>query len=235
MPYLDNNALEKVSVRVLRAYWKLPTAKETPWYVDPDLLLSELLGLSIQFRHLSNDGLTLGMTSYAPVDIALPDCAPGEVVCLDGKTVLIEKDLDKPDSVVGRRNFTVMHEGCHHILNMLYPGAYSEGEKDRRIIKYRLSKPRTSIGSEEWQSDTLTSCLLMPADLLRRNMRLVGLPEHLDYLNPVWRKQSYEQFVSLSELMGVSKQALSYRMKKLKLLGEDQRDNPNGLLDVWRY
>ena len=235
MPYLDNNALETVSVRVLRAYWKLPTAKETPWYVDPDLLLSELLGLSIQFRHLSNDGLTLGMTSYAPVDIALPDCALGEVVCLDGKTVLIEKDLDKPDSVVGRRNFTVMHEGCHHILNMLYPGAYSEGEKDRRIIKYRLSKPRTSVGSEEWQADALTSCLLMPADLLRRNMRLVGLPEHLDYLNPVWRKQSYEQFVSLSELMGVSKQALSYRMKKLKLLGEDQRDNPNGLLDVWRY
>ena len=235
MPYLDNNALETVSVRVLRAYWKLPMAKETPWYVDPDLLLSELLGLSIQFRHLSNDGLTLGMTSYAPVDIALPDCALGEVVCLDGKTVLIEKDLDKPDSVVGRRNFTVMHEGCHHILNMLYPGAYSEGEKDRRIIKYRLSKPRTSVGSEEWQADALTSCLLMPADLLRRNMRLVGLPEHLDYLNPVWRKQSYEQFVSLSELMGVSKQALSYRMKKLRLLGEDQRENPNGLLDVWRY
>ena len=235
MPYLDNNALEKVSVRVLRAYWKLPTAKETPWYVDPDLLLSELLGLSIQFRHLSNDGLTLGMTSYAPVDIALPDCAPGEVVCLDGKTVLIEKDLEQPDSVVGRRNFTVMHEGCHHILNMLYPGACSGGEKDRRIIKYRLSKPRSSTGSEEWQADALTSCLLMPADLLRRNMRLVGLPEHLDYLNPVWRKQSYEQFVSLSELMGVSKQALSYRMKKLRLLGEDQRENPNGILDVWRY
>ena len=235
MPYLDNNALEKVSVRVLRAYWKLPTAKETPWYVDPDLLLSELLGLSIQFRHLSNDGLTLGMTSYAPVDIALPDCAPGEVACLDGKTVLIEKDLEQPDSMVGRRNFTVMHEGCHHILNILYPGTYSGGEKDRRIIKYRLSKPRTSIGCEEWQSDALTSCLLMPADLLRKNMRLVGLPEHLDYLNPVWRKQSYEQFVSLSDLMGVSKQALSYRMKKLKLLGEDQRDNPNGLLDVWRY
>ena len=235
MPYLDNNAMEKIAARVLRAYWKLPMAKETPWYIDPDLLLSELLGLSIQFRHLSNDGLTLGMTSYAPVDIALPDCAPGEVVCLDGKTVLIEKDLEQPDSVVGRRNFTVMHEGCHHILNMLYPGAYCGGEKDRRIIKYRLSKPRSSTGSEEWQADALTSCLLMPADLLRSNMRLVGLPEHLDYLNPVWRKQSYEQFVSLSELMGVSKQALSYRMKKLKLLGEDQRENPNGLLDVWRY
>ena len=235
MPYLDNNATEKIATRVLRAYWKLPMAKETPWYVDPDLLLSELLGLSIQFRHLSNDGLTLGMTSYAPVDIALPDCAPGEVVCLDGKTVLIEKDLEQPDSVVGRRNFTVMHEGCHHILNMLYPGACSGGEKDRRIIKYRVSKPRPSIGSEEWQADALTSCVLMPTDLLRSNMRLVGLPEHLDYLNPVWRKQSYEQFVSLSELMGVSKQALSYRMKKLRLLGEDQRENPNGILDVWRY
>ena len=235
MPYLDNDAMEKIAARVLHAYWKLPLAQETPWYVDPDLLLSELLGLSIQFRHLSNDSLTLGLTSYSPIGLELPDCEPGEVLYLDGKTVLIEKDLEKPDSVVGRRNFTVMHEGCHHILNMLYPGAYSGGEKDRRLIKYRLGKPRLSIGSEEWQADALTSCLLMPADLLRRNMRLVGLPEYLDFLNPVWRKQSYEQFVSLSELMGVSKQALSYRMKKLKLLGEDQRDNPNRLIDVWRY
>ena len=235
MPYLNNDAMEKIAARVLRAYWKLPMAKETPWYIDPDLLLSELLGLSIQFRHLSDDGLTLGMTSYGSIDVVLPDCAPGEVVCLDGKTVLIEEKLDKPDSVVGRRNFTDMHEGCHHILNMLYPGAFSRGEKDRRIIRYRLGKPRAVQGREEWQADALTSCLLMPTDLLRRNMRLVGLPEHLDYLNPVWRKQSYEQFVSLSELMGVSKQALSYRMKKLRLLGEDQRDNPNRLVDVWRY
>ena len=64
-------------------------------------------------------------------------------------------------------------------------------------------------------------------------MRLVGVPEHLDYLNPVWRKQSYEQFVSLSDLMGVSKQALAYRLELLGLLGRNQLYSPNAIMDIW--
>ena len=226
--------LERISRRVLRAYWKMPLAQETPWYVDPDLLLSGLLGLKIQYYHLSDDGMTLGITSFDDIEIELPDYETGDMICLDGKTVLIEKDLQRPDSVVGRRNFTVMHEGSHHILNMLYPGEYNSGEKARKIIKYRVNSARTAYNEEEWQMDTLASLLLMPADLLRQNMMLVGLPNRLDFLNQVWRRSEYEKFTTLSELMGVSKQALSYRMKQLGLLGEDQRAAPYELLDVWR-
>ena len=75
----------------------------------------------------------------------------------------------------------------------------------------------------------------MLEDLIRRNLALAGRSQGFDILNPVWRRQDYCAFAGICKTMGVSKQALSYRMKKLKLLGEDQRDNPNGLLDVWRY
>ena len=71
MPYLDIATMEKIAERVLRAYWKLPSAQETPWYVDPDLLLTDLLDLSIEFRRLSGDGMTLGMTSFEEMEIEL--------------------------------------------------------------------------------------------------------------------------------------------------------------------
>lgn len=234
MPYLDKATMEEIAARVLRAYWKLPSAQETPWYVDPDLLLTDLLGLSIEFRQLSNDGLTLGMTSFEEMEIELPDCVPGEMVQLDGKTVLIDKELVNSCEKAGRRNYTVMHEGSHHILYMLFPREYGGGEKARSVIKYRVTNHKAKRNTEEWQVDKLASLLLMPEKLVKKNMMLVGLPDQLDYLNPVWRRQEYERFTWLSELMGVSKQALSYRMLQLGLLREDQRAHPNTLVEIWR-
>ena len=234
MRKLSRSDLEAISQRVLRAYWRLPEAQETPWYVDPDVLLKSLLGLKIDYRTLSADGLTLGITSFAEVRVELPDCAPGELYHLDGKTVLIEKDLQREDGNFGRRNFTLTHEGSHHILNMLFPGEYSGGSKVRQAVKYRITTHNSPIAWEEWQMDVLSSYLLMPSVLVKSNMRLVGLPDKVDYLNPVWRKKTYDQFVSLSELMGVSKEALSYRMQRLGVLGEDQRRQPNCLVEIWR-
>ena len=234
MRKLSRSDLEAISLRVLRAYWRLPEAQEMPWYVDPDVLLKSLLGLKIDYRTLSEDGLTLGITSFAEVRVELPDCAPGELYCLDGKTVLIEKELQREGSNFGRRNFTLTHEASHHILNMLFPGEYSGGSKVRQAIKYRITAPKSPIAWEEWQMDVLSSYLLMPSTLVKSNMRLVGLPDRIDYLNPVWRKKAYDQFVSLSELMGVSKEALSYRMQRLGVLGEDQRQQPNCLVEIWR-
>ena len=82
--------------------------------------------------------------------------------------------------------------------------------------------------------DTLASALLMPPDLLRSNMAMVGLGSRLDYLNRVWREKEYEKFTELSQVMRVSKEALTYRMQRLGLLGENQVCNPNKLIDIWR-
>ena len=48
MRKLSRSDLETISLRVLRAYWRLDGAKENPWYVDPDMLLTDLLGLKME-------------------------------------------------------------------------------------------------------------------------------------------------------------------------------------------
>ena len=74
---------------------KLPEVVCQPVYrIYPEILAEKLLGLKIDYQHLSIDGTILGMTSYEKVGIELPGCDDsGEVYLLDGKTVLIESDL----------------------------------------------------------------------------------------------------------------------------------------------
>ena len=107
MRYLSRANLESIAARVNRAYWRLPEAKEFPQRVDPIILLTVLLRLKLDARQLSRDGLTLGLTSFSEVDIEVFDQA--ELYPLDGKTVLIEKELMADGACVGRLNFTIAH------------------------------------------------------------------------------------------------------------------------------
>ena len=45
--------------------------------------------------------------------------------------------------------------------------------------------------------------------------------------------EEYEAFCEMCSILGVSKQALSIRMKNLGLLGEDQLSNPFGIMDIF--
>ena len=134
MMRLSRRDLQAISDRVLKAYRRLPEAAADPARIDPDLLLTALLKLTIDYRRLSEDGRTLGFTSFDEVGIEVFD-GPEDMYFLDGKTVLIEDALNADRDRVGRRNFTVMHEGSHHILNMLFPGEYKSGANARRILR----------------------------------------------------------------------------------------------------
>ncbi len=223
--YLTLHEIEAIADRVYRAYSALPEAGNDGMLVrvDPEVLLKSLLGLSIEYRHLSGDGSVLGVTAYDEVGVEI--CDEEELYFFDGKTVLIETDLLAKDQK-GRHNFTVVHEGCHHILNLLFgrhPGA-------GKVLLYRdTSASRTR---EEWQVDRLTSAVLMPRELVERAMYLTGQDGRIDTLNPVWRKPEYDRFCNMCGILGVSKQALSIRMQRLGLLGEVQLRNPNRILTV---
>ena len=52
-------------------------------------------------------------------------------------------------------------------------------------------------------------------------------------LNPVWRRAEYAGFLKVCERMGVSKQALAYRMELLGLLGRNQMYSPDAIIDIW--
>ena len=236
MRYLTRLDLERIGQRVLRAYWRLPEAQENPYCVDPVLLARELLGLTVRYRHLSTDEELMGLTSYGEVEVELPDEDKYGRCLLDGKTVLIEEDLLYAPAGLGRRNFTLSHECAHHILKMVYPQSYCDGMAARRALPCLLHRLHSRDGCrdwEEWQMDVLASELLMPRDLLMKNLALAGCPEGIPVLNPVWRREDYGRFVGLCRMMGASKQALAYRLELLGLLGSNQMDRPNAILDIW--
>ena len=235
MKYLSRRDLEAIAARVVRAYWRIPNAQNEPSRIVPEVLLTEMLGLTIDYRHLSKNRQMLGMTCFSETGVEVFDSPLEDFFFLDGKSVLIEEDLKNPTAVPGRRNFTIMHEGCHHVLYMLFPEDYREGISARRVLVYRDTGNNAAYDYwVEWQTDTLASAILMPPDLLRTNMALCGIPSGVSILNQRWRPREYEKFTLLSEMMGVSKQALSIRLKQFGLIGRDDRSYPNSLLDIFK-
>ena len=235
MMFLSRTDLEKIAERVLRAYRRLPAAQEIPYRVDPALLAKELLKLTVRYRRLSSDGSVLGLTSYGEVELLLPDAETLGSCVLDGHTILLEEELYYDRAGLGRHNFTLAHECAHHILKMLYPSAYCDTVSGRRVLAYRSHGLQARGGVrdwEEWQMDVLASALLMPHDLLLRNLELAGCPQGIPVLNPVWRREDYARFSGLCRMMGVSREALAYRLQMLGLLGQNQMKNPNAMIDI---
>ena len=223
--YLSYAQLDTIAGRVVRAYRKLPDVQvaRAVHSVDPQLLLTKLLGLSVAFRHISWDGETLGMTSYEELEIEIFD-KEEEFFSFDGKTVLIEKNL-LSENQTGRRNFTIMHEGCHHVLRMLYPKDYADGVNSRKVLRYRSTGGTWS--REEWQVDRLTSSILMPQELVNQAMIRVGQRGKIKLLSPA--NEAYGRFCRMCELLGVSKQALCIRMMGLGLIEEAELYRPYGV------
>lgn len=126
MKHLSRIDIEVIAEKIIKAYRELPEVKNKKIYrIEPELLLTKLLGLKIEYQHLSLDGSILGMTSFQEIGVEVFDEADTDTFFfLDGKTVLIEKDLQQDSGQRGRFNFTTMHEGSHQIFKMLYPNDY---------------------------------------------------------------------------------------------------------------
>lgn len=104
---------------------------------------------------------------------------------LDGKTILIESDLMKEGANIGRRNYTVSHESCHHILKMLFPHDYGAQASGRSIhCCYRSN--RGNGDWEEWQVETLAAMILLPPECVVRSMERFGLGTQMRLLNRVF-------------------------------------------------
>ena len=129
MKHLSRFDIEAIADKYVQAYMALPDVRNTQIYrIDPELLLEKVLGLNVEYQHLSYDGSILGMTSFTEMGVQVFEDDDNEAFFfLDGKTVLVEKDLNFDSKLKGRKNFTLMHEGSHQIGN-------------RRMIKRRRSE-----------------------------------------------------------------------------------------------
>ena len=235
MIYLSRKDIEIISERVIRAYMKLPDLQGTTIYkIIPDKLITELLGLNLEYHHLSLDGSVLGLTTpFSDVEYKVFDYADDESYCiLDGKTILIERDLNDDVSQLGRCNFTKSHEAGHQILKLLFPKEYGGGNKK---IHFYLSQPPRSktIDWLEWQANGIASAILMPSEIVKRAMFLFGLGEKISMLNKVYATHEYEQFSAMADFLGVSKTALSIRLTQLGLVERNYFNNPYDLTNVY--
>ena len=104
----------------------------------------------------------------------------------------------------------------------------------RRQIYYCTTESRRSPDDwEEWRANALTSAILMPMDIVLSNMALFGLGNRVKILNRVFEPEVYDGFCSMADYMGVSRRALSIRLKQLNLLDRDYLERPYDLVDVY--
>ena len=236
LKYLSRNDLETISGRVIAAYKRLPAISDQALErVDIDFLCQELLGLRIDYARLSLNGEKIGLTSSCDIGVEVfpedPNSTEEQYYMLDGKTILIESELMKEGANIGRRNYTVSHESCHHILKMLFPHDYGAQAKARSVhCYYRSSRGNTDW--EEWQVETLAAMILLPPECVIRSMERFGLGTQMRLLNRVFASADYKKFEAMASFMGASKTALSIRMIQLGLLKRNDLSDPYRLVRV---
>lgn len=232
MGYLSRNDLERIATRVFDDYKNLPRfAGQKVDYVDPEILACGLCGLHIDHFHLSQDRLTLGMTSLKEVEVEVyNDSGQPFLYYLDGRTLLIETDLKDDPAQHGRYHFTTAHETAHQILADLHP---TDRVIQNRITYYRGHSPQYPIHDwVEWQADNLASALLLPVEIVHGALRKFDLERGIDILNRIYRPKEYGRFCEMAEFLGVSKQAMAIRLKRLGLMKKDYLQNPYTLVDI---
>lgn len=201
--------------------------------IQPELLARDLLGLIIKYHSLSRNGDILGLTACGEVDIQIyDDLKRPEFFHLDGRTLLIDRELIKEGANKGRYHFTLTHEACHQVFKMLVPGEYATPVRLRQIHYCTTALAGSGDYWEEWRTNALTSAVLMPEEMVRSNMAAFGLGEKMSMLNRVYAAEEYSRFSDMADHMGVSKQALAIRMKGLGLLGREFLQDPHALTNV---
>lgn len=231
--YLTRYDIEMIACRVITAYRKLPSLCGQPINkVRPELLIRDLLGLTMDYHFLSPNGDILGLTACNATTVPIYDNLDhSEHYFLDGRTILIDRRLLSDHANIGRRHFTQIHEACHQIYKMLFPEQYMSSVALRQI--HYCTRRRSIQDWEEWRTDTLTSAILMPYDMIRSNMADCGLGNKIHRLNKVFAPNEYNRFCEMASYMGVSKQALSIRLQQLGHLEENYLENPYELVEIY--
>ena len=195
-PYFTGSALESVA-RCALLKFDVEYMNRQPAPIPIEYIIENVYGLTLDFRHLTNNSRLLGKTIFD--DGVTPyyntDTGRYEFIKVKAGTMMLETKL-ADEGVFGRLRFTEAHELAHWLLHQkLYAGTHETAAF--------LSSDQDSI--TEYQANIVASHLLMPKCLVKRAFfALRGL-------------DADDVTQELAGTFAVSREAMSYRLKDLKL------------------
>ncbi|MFR5850884.1 MAG: zinc ribbon domain-containing protein [Oscillospiraceae bacterium] len=164
MLWLSRKDIEHISRRLLRDYLRKVPQKID--HIDPADFAEKMCSLQFTFADISEAHDAIGLTATSGVIITIPQKDGTRLDYeLDGKTAFIDQSL-VAENQIGRLNFTMMHEAAHQLFWILYPEEY-EAQTPRCV--FRMTDEHTQypvLDWEEWQTNVLTSFLLLPKELV---------------------------------------------------------------------
>lgn len=236
MKYLSKGDIEKIAERVISAYMNLPDIKDKRiYFINPEKLLTDLLKVKLEFHHLSLDGTVLGLTASSENYALLYDVSDTPFYrYIDNDVVFVEIEMKNDISQLGRYNFTVSHEASHKILQMLFPEEYCKTpfRGELHYSKAVLKDTDENTKWTEWQANALASALLMPRFLIEQAMYITGWNKNTKIINKIYFPKEYKAFAYMSELLGVSKEALGYRLVELGYIKKLFLRNEYSMIDI---
>ena len=179
-----------------------PGLLREPGPVPIETIIEKIFGLTIEFQYIRSDGRILGETIFEDCVIPIYERENGKgykIIHVKAGTIIIDASLihNRGD---GRFRYTCSHELAHWTIHKDYFTIHGKVAA-KSINATRSSETDKTI---ERQADRLASRLLMPKSTVKK---------------AYYRNHSSSKIIAdLSDLYGVSRQAMEIRLKELGLI-----------------
>lgn len=204
-----------------------------PKPIDVYDVIDKILGVPYELVYLSPDQSILGLTAFEDIDWfcwPFPWC-PNELSehmesnCLTEAekkylpirrqfskgTILIEKTLTETGANIGRHNFTVMHEVFHQFLHKKefarIPPDFKHYSTKKTFNGHKVLK--TPIDFIEFQANYCAASFLMPCKAIQN---------YWQSTKTLFADTTEQRIREIAKAFSVSKEAMRYRLRELKLI-----------------
>jgi hypothetical protein len=195
---IRDQVLEAIARKVIKEYD--PTLLESPQAIPVEEIMENRYGLVIVYQRIRKNGKILGETAFDDTWVPVYDAERHRYIWLPVQrgTVVIEASL-LDGGGDGRLRFTLAHELAHWLIHQ---DTYA-GSGLTAAMHKNAAKSSESDDAIERQADRLGCSILMPTGQVK-----MGFYKHRNNADAVG---------ALAALFGVSKQAMSIRLRELKL------------------
>ena len=196
--YRSDETLEAIARKIINSYD--PSLLHTPSFIPVESILERVYGLTLEFVYIRNNGRILGETVFEDAMIPIYERRNKEgykLIPVKAGTVIIDASLINQRNA-GRFRYTCAHELAHWVIDKDY---FMELGLTAAMTKaVRSSETDAAV---ERQADRLACRILMPRVMVKR-----AFIKH----------RNNNAVETLTDLFGVSRQAMKIRLEELNLL-----------------